>query len=85
MDSDNYEEFISELEATSNSITDKLLDYWSTNKNLEINFDIQSKQNKRTNTLEKFLQIRIKNTKHRVTLPLRNRSKGFIWFFSFLV
>jgi len=85
MDSDNYEEFISELEATSNSITDKLLDYWSTNKNLEINFDIQSKQNKKTNTLEKFLQIRIKNTKHRVTLPLKNRSKGFIWFFSFLV
>ena len=85
MDSDNYEEFISELEATSNSITDKLLDYWSTNKNLEINFDIQSKQNKRTNALEKFLQIRIKNTKHRVTLPLKNRSKGFIWFFSFLV
>ncbi len=85
MDSDNYEEFISELEATSNSITDKLLDYWSTNQNLEINFEIQSKQNKRTNILEKFLQIRIKNTKHRVTLPLKNRSKGFIWFFSFLV
>ena len=85
MDSDNYEEFISELEATSNSITDKLLDYWSTNKNLEINFDIQSKQNPKTNHLEKFLQIRIKNTKHRVTLPLKNRSKGFIWFFSFLV
>ena len=31
------------------------------------------------------MQIRIRNTKHRVTLPLRNRSKGFIWFFSFLV
>lgn len=85
MDSDNYEEFISELEATSNSITDKLLDYWSTNQNLEINFDIQDKQDNRTNLLEKFLQIRIKNTKHRVTLPLKNRSKGFIWFFSFLV
>jgi len=85
MNSDEYEEFIAELEATSNNITDKLLEYWTTNKNLEIVFDIQSKENKQTRITEKFLQIRIKNTKHRVTLPLKNRSKGFIWFFSFLV
>ena len=84
MDSDNYEEFISELEATSNNITDKLLEYWSTNQNLEISFDIQTNLIS-NNVIEKLLQIRIKNTKHRVTLPLRNRSKGFIWFFSFLV
>ena len=85
MDSNNYEDFIAELEATSNNITDKLLEYWTTNKNLEINFEIQTKENTSTRNLEKLLQIRIKNTKHRVTLPLKNRSKGFIWFFSFLV
>lgn len=33
----------------------------------------------------RYLNIRIYNTKHRVTLPLKNRSKGFLWFFSFLV
>ena len=75
----NHEAFISELEATSNSITDQFLEYWSTNNNLEIQFEIQSVPN------DKLLNIRIKNTKHRVTLPLRNRSKGFVWFFSFLV
>ena len=75
----NHEAFISELEATSNSITDKFLEYWSTNKNLEIQFEIQTVAN------DKLLNIRIRNTKHRVTLPLRNRSKGFVWFFSFLV
>ena len=86
MNSDEYEEFVAELEATSNSITDKLLEYWTTNQNLEINFDIQTKQNRNNTTVvDKLLQIRIKNTKHRVTLPLKNRSKGFIWFFSFLV
>jgi len=85
MDSDNYEDFIAELEATSNNITDKLLEYWTTNQNLEIEFDIQTRVNSSSRTSEKFLQIRIKNTKHRVTLPLKNRSKGFIWFFSFLV
>ena len=85
MDSNNYEDFIAELEATSNNITDKLLEYWTTNKNLEINFEVQTKENISTRNFEKLLQIRIKNTKHRVTLPLKNRSKGFIWFFSFLV
>jgi len=75
----NYEAFVSELEATSNSITDKFLEYWSTNQNLEIQFEIQSVPN------DKLLNIRIRNTKNRVTLPLQNRSKGFIWFFSFLV
>lgn len=75
----NHEAFISELEATSNSITDKFLEYWSTNNNLEIQFEIQ------TVGSDKLLNIRIRNTKHRVTLPLKNRSKGFVWFFSFLV
>lgn len=85
MNSDDYEDFIAELEATSNNITDKLLEYWTTNQNLEIKFEIQTKENNSNKGLEKFLQIRIRNTKHRVTLPLKNRSKGFIWFFSFLV
>ena len=85
MNSDDYEDFIAELEATSNNITDKLLEYWNTNQNLEIKFEIQTKENTSNGISEKFLQIRIRNTKHRVTLPLKNRSKGFIWFFSFLV
>jgi predicted ATP-dependent endonuclease of OLD family len=32
-----------------------------------------------------FLNIRVENTKHMMTLPLGKRSKGFNWFFSFLV
>ncbi|MEU6323698.1 AAA family ATPase [Streptomyces sp. NPDC047009] len=33
---------------------------------------------------EPWLHIRIKNQRHRVTLGMSGRSKGFIWFFSFL-
>jgi predicted ATP-dependent endonuclease of OLD family len=77
--SNSFESFISELEATSNAITDEFLQYWTTNNNLEIKFEIESV------TDDKLLNIRIRNTKHRVSLPLKNRSKGFIWFFSFLV
>lgn len=76
----NYEAFKAQLEATSNSITDDMFEYWTTNQNLEIRFEIEHLSNS-----ERYLNIRIYNSKHRVTLPLKNRSKGFLWFFSFLV
>lgn len=76
----NYEAFKAQLEATSNSITDEMFEYWTTNQNLEIRFDIEHAANN-----VRYLNIRIYNSKHRVTLPLKNRSKGFLWFFSFLV
>lgn len=76
----NYESFIATLEATSNSITDEMFEYWKTNKNLEIEFKLEHNTNQR-----RFLNIRVKNGVHRVSLPLKNRSKGFLWFFSFLV
>lgn len=89
-DADSFEAFISELEATSNEITDKFLEYWTTNQNLEIKFEIEpittfDPSNRTIIRQDKILNIRIRNTKHRVSLPLKNRSKGFIWFFSFLV
>ena len=76
----NFEEFKAQLESTSNSITDDMFEYWSTNQNLEIRFEIEHLANN-----VRFLNIRIYNTKHRISLPLKNRSKGFLWFFSFLV
>lgn len=88
-DATSFEAFISELEATSNEITDEFLEYWTTNNNLEIQFEIEpvveTNAQKQVIREDKILNIRIRNTKHRVSLPLKNRSKGFIWFFSFLV
>lgn len=86
--SPNYESYISELEATSNAITDELFEYWKTNKHIEIKFDIESvpePNNPGIRYQRRFLNVRIRNNRHRVSLPLGNRSKGFIWFFSFLV
>ncbi|WP_283109237.1 AAA family ATPase [Thomasclavelia spiroformis] len=76
----NFEAFKAQLEATSNSITDDMFEYWTTNQNLEIRFDIEHAASN-----IRYLNIRIYNSKHRVTLPLKNRSKGFLWFFSFFV
>lgn len=80
--STNFENFKSELEATQSSITDEIFKYWDTNKNLEIEFDMESTL---LNNNEHVLNIRVKNTGKRVSLPLDKSSKGFNWFFSFLV
>lgn len=88
LSSTDFESYVAELEATSNEITDHMFEYWSTNKDLEIRFEVDKKRvsKKPDHTHEDIvLDIRVRNLKHRVTIPLRNRSKGFNWFFSFLV
>lgn len=97
---ENYEDFKAELEATQATITEELFKYWETNKNLEIIFDIDKVEKAEQKTLrnqynqetvtevkivEHVLDIRVKNRTLGVSLPLKNRSKGFNWFFSFLV
>jgi predicted ATP-dependent endonuclease of OLD family len=84
---DSFEDFIAELEATEAIISGELFKYWHTNKNLQITFQIDKKEetDKRNNTcvVEHILDIRVKHKG--VSLSLKNRSKGFNWFFSFLV
>jgi hypothetical protein len=82
----SHEEARANLEGVSNQITDLFLKFWRQNINLEVVLDIDedstdiSPFNEGPN-----IYVRIKNTKHRVTLPFNQRSKGFVWFFSFLV
>jgi predicted ATP-dependent endonuclease of OLD family len=95
---ESFEDYIAELEATEAIISDELFKYWRTNKNLSITFQIDKVEKKENRTIstnygqqqvtdvkivEHVLDIRVKNKG--VSLPLKNRSKGFNWFFSFLV
>lgn len=63
--------------------------YWTTNKNLKILFNIdkveQTDNRNNTRIVDHVLDIRVQNQRSGVSLPLSNRSKGFNWFFSFLV
>jgi predicted ATP-dependent endonuclease of OLD family len=101
IDAEDYEDFKAELEATQATITNELFKYWETNRNLEIIFDIDKVEKeeerltrnayghqetvKDVKVVEHVLDIRVKNRRSGVSLPLKNRSKGFNWFFSFLV
>ena len=86
---DEFEDFKAELEATEANISEELFEYWSTNKNLDIQFDIDKVEStdtaNNTRIVEHVLDIRVRNNRTRMSLPLKNRSKGFNWFFSFLV
>lgn len=86
---DDFEDFKAELEATEAIITGELFEYWSTNTNLEIEFAIDKVEHSDpqhgTKIVEHVLDLRVRNNRTKMSLPLRNRSKGFNWFFSFLV
>jgi len=100
LEANSFEDYIAELEATEAIISDELFKYWTTNKNLNIEFKIEAREGTESRSvstgygeakvvdakiIEHILDIRVKNQRSRVSLPLRNRSKGFNWFFSFLV
>jgi hypothetical protein len=83
----SYEELKAKIEAVSISLTDQIMEFWKQNADLEVEVDIKADStdeapfNNGPN-----LYLRIKNRRHRgVSTPFDQRSRGFIWFFSFLV
>ncbi len=86
MSEEGYETAKAKLEAIGLNITQKVFEFWKQNQDLDVEFDLKSDSkdvapyNSGVN-----LYIRIKNRRHGVTVPFDQRSKGFIWFFSFLV
>jgi hypothetical protein len=81
-----YEEVKANLEGISNTITDTVFKYWTQNRDLDVQIDIRpDPKDEAPFNSGNNLYIRIHNRKHRVTVPFSQRSKGFIWFFSFLV
>lgn len=82
---DSFEQEVARLEATSNNITQKVFKFWRQNPGLSVEFRVSSdsKDDPPFNS-GKNLYIRIKNPRHGVTVPFEQRSKGFIWFFSFI-
>lgn len=83
---DSYEEIKAELEAVSLDISNKVFNYWKQNSQLQVEFDVKTDPNEEApfnNGAN--LYIRVKNLEHGVSVPFDQRSKGFVWFFSFIV
>ena len=86
MNDEGYETAKAKLEAIGLNITQKIFQFWKQNQDLDVEFDLKTdpKDTAPYNSGVN-LYIRIKNRRHGVTVPFDQRSKGFIWFFSFLV
>jgi predicted ATP-binding protein involved in virulence len=87
---EDYEQRVAELEASANEITRQVLEYWTTNKEIRVDFDIDKKiepipQNpQQQQIVERYLDIRLHDERHQFTTNFATRSSGFRWLFSFV-
>ncbi len=74
------------LEGASNHLTKRLMKYWTQNRHLELRFDIRPGLPKDPEGLREGLNlwVHVYNSRQKVRTLLGRRSRGFIWFFSFL-
>lgn len=83
----SYEYLKAELESASIGISDEIFEFWKQNTHLQVEFDLSQANPNDPPPLNKgtIMHVRIRNNRHRVSVPFDERSKGFVWFFSFLV
>ena len=82
----NYEHLKAELESAAIGISDAMFEYWQQNKQLRVDFDMSLANPDDPPPLNSgtILHVRVWNDRHRVSVSFDERSKGFVWFFSFL-
>ncbi len=85
-DHSNYEHLKAELESAAIGISDEIFEFWNQNSQLRVQFDLSNANPNDSPPLNSgtILHVRIWNDRHRVSVPFDERSKGFVWFFSFL-
>jgi AAA15 family ATPase/GTPase len=83
-DNDNWDRMRTSLESAANQVSDYVLDYWTQNQNIRIEFDrehIPQNSSTRWNN-ERVVDVLVKNQDYRATIPFEQQSRGFRWFFS---
>ena len=74
------------LESAGNHLTKSIIDYWSQNRHLQLRFDVRPARPDDPEGMRNGTNIwgDVYDSKHWVTTALGTRSRGFVWFFSFL-
>lgn len=82
----NTIELKNKLEGASNHLTKQVLKYWSQNKHLRMSFDVRPARPGDPPGMQQGTNLwgGVFDTRHNVTTELGTRSRGFVWFFSFL-
>jgi len=84
---EKFEPLKARLEAVSNKITHDMAEFWSQNRRLQVLFSLDAAQPADAPPFNRgrILHTRIFNRMHEVSVNFDDRSRGFVWFFSFLV
>ncbi|MCY3005078.1 MAG: AAA family ATPase [Planctomycetota bacterium] len=80
------EDLVAKLEGASNHLSKQILKFWSQNQHLQVRFDVRPGRPNDPEDMRNGTNLwgRVDDTIHRVSTLLGSRSKGFLWFFSFL-
>ena len=82
----NTQDLVSKLEGASNYLSKQILRFWSQNKHIHIRFDLRAGLPGDPEGMQTGMNLWgfVYDTRHMVMTPLGTRSRGFVWFFSFL-
>lgn len=85
-DSTRTQELKNKLEGAGNRLSREVLKYWSQNRHIKMRIDVRPAQPGDPEGMQTGTNIwaDIYDSRHEVSTNLGTRSKGFVWFFSFL-
>jgi predicted ATP-dependent endonuclease of OLD family len=77
---------LNKIEGASNHLSKQILKYWSQNQHILVRFDLRQALAEDPPGMREGMNLWgfVHDTKHLATTRLGTRSRGFIWFFSFL-
>jgi len=84
----NTTELKNKLEGAGNHLTGRIVKYWSQNQHIQMRFDVRDAKPEDPDDMRQPGTINVwgevYDTVHWAHTPLGTRSRGFVWFFSFL-
>lgn len=82
----NTTELKNKLEGAGNYLTKRIVKYWSQNQHIKMEFDVRDAKPEDPEDMRQGINVwgEVYDTVHWAHTPLGTRSRGFVWFFSFL-
>ena len=86
VETQNTTELKNKLEGAGNHLTRRIVTYWSQNKHIQMKFDVREAKPQDPEGMQSGINVwgEVYDSVHWAHTPLGTRSRGFIWFFSFL-
>ena len=82
----DYEAVKSRLEGAANAVADTVFRYWTQGRPLDVELDVRpDPADSAPFNAGPNLYVRVRDRQDRSSVPFGRRSRGFVWFFSFVV